>query len=481
MKRGMRLPVQLALVLLSAAILPLCFPPFGWWPLVLLTFLPLFLATTNTTPRRAFYLGMLQGATGYGITVYWLFYIFATAAVPLLAILALFTALFCLLFNFLTSQSKSAVLKVLFAATLWTAFEFYRSELFFLRFPWITPGSALGPTFLSPILGVYGASFFVIAASAGFMYRRTIPLAIILSLCIMCLGIFRPGRVEPDENESITVTVVQSEACFLQPYVALTRTAKKASPDLIIWPEYSLPYDVRRKPDDFAVLTNLCAEMDAILIVGTRTIVGPGSRDWRNTALVLDKRGVLGEYYKARPVHLFNDGIPGRNFKPIQTTLGAFATPICFDCDYSELARRMVKLGAEYFAVPSFDAKSWSANQHLQHALLFRLRAAENARWLACAASSGVSQVIDPHGNVHRSLPPMETGVLTYRIGRSRRITIFTRVGWLFPWLTVGCSAVIIAYAAISLAAKRRRKAQPEDGQPSSDAAPTAYTEEVPS
>jgi apolipoprotein N-acyltransferase len=191
--------------------------------------------------------------------------------------------------------------------------------------------------------------------------------------------------------------------------------------------------------------------MNVILVVGTKTIVGPEDRDWHNTALILDKRGVLGEYYKARPIHFFNDGIPGRQFDPIQTDLGAFATPICFDCDYSEVARRMVELGAEYFAVPSFDAESWSANQHLQHALLFRLRAAENARWLACAASSGISQIIDPHGNVHRSLPPMETGVLTYRIARSNRSTIFTRVGWLFPWLTLGCSAILLAYAAIRL------------------------------
>jgi apolipoprotein N-acyltransferase len=404
---------------------------------------------------------MLHGIIGYGTTLYWLFHLFGAAAIALFAIMALFTAFFCLLFNFFSKQTKSAALKVLLAATLWTAMEFYRSELFFLRFPWITPGSALGPTFLSPILGVYGTSFLVIAACGGFMHRRTVPLAFLLSLCTMCLGLFHPGRVEPDKEGSIAVTVVQSEDCKLQSYVALTRTAHKASSDLVVWPEYSLPYDVRKNVDDFAILTNLCAEMDAVLVVGTQTIVGPGDKDWHNTALVLDKHGVLGEYYKARPVHFFNDGIPGRKFNPVQTDLGAFGTPICFDCDYSEVARQMVKLGAEYLVVPSFDAESWSANQHFQHALLFRLRAAENARWLACAASSGVSQVIDPHGNVHRSLPPMETGVLTYRIGRTGGRTVFNRVGWLFPWLTLGCSAILLAYGAIRFIATRRTKAQP--------------------
>ena len=461
MKREMRLPAQIALVLLSGAVLPLCFPPFGWWPLVLLSFPPLFLAATNTTPRRAFYLGMLQGMMAYGITLHWLFHIFGLRAISLFAIMALFTALFCLLLNFFTKQTNSAVLKVLLAATLWTAIEFYRSELFFLRFPWITPGSALGPTFLSPILGVYGASFLAIAASAGFMQRRTVPLALLLSLGMLCLGLFHPGRVEPDKAKSIAVTVVQGEECALETYVALTRTAHSESPDLIVWPEYSLPYDVRKNVADFAVLTNLCAEMDAVLVVGTKTIVGPGDKDWHNTALILDKRGMLGEYYKARPVHFFDDGMPGRQFKPTQTHLGAIATPICFDCDYSEVARKMVKLGAEFFAVPSFDAQSWSAGQHLQHALLFRLRAAETARWLACAASSGVSQVIDPHGNVRCSLAPMGTGVVTYRIARSSRTTVFVRAGWLFPWLTLGCSVILLAYGAITLVATRRAKDPP--------------------
>ena len=383
----------------------------------------------------------------------------------LIVIIAAFTALFCLLLNYFAKQTNSATLKLILAATLWTALEFYRSELFFLRFPWITPGSALGPTYLSPIVGVYGMSFLVAAASAGFVHRRTVPLAVFLSICVLSLGLFHPGRVEPDKEGSVTVTVVQSEASLLQSYVALTKTVRGESPDLIVWPEYALPYDVRKNLDDFATLTNLCAEMDAVLVVGTQTVTGPGDRDWHNTALILDKRGVLGEYYKSRPVHFFNDGIPGRSFQPIQTGLGTFGTPICFDCDYSEVARKMGELGAEYFAAPSFDAESWSANQHLQHALLFRLRAAETGRWFACAASSGVSQFIDPHGNVHKSLPPMKTGVLTQRIGRSAHTTFFLRAGWLFPWLTLACSAILLVYGTIRIIALRRRKIQPSSGQ----------------
>ncbi|MDF7798174.1 nitrilase-related carbon-nitrogen hydrolase [Pontiellaceae bacterium B1224] len=450
MNADLRLTTRLALVLLSAVLLPLCFPPFGWWPLVLLVFPCLFLATTGTTARCAYYLGLVHGIIGYGLTLRWFFNIFSEAAFLLFAIMGVFTGIFCLCANFFAKRIKSPCLIALLVAVLWTGIEFYRSELFFLRFPWITAGSSLGPTVLSPVLGVYGMSFLVVMVSVGLSCRKIIPWVVLLSLFVLGLGLFRPGRVELDEKASVAVTVVQSEDCVLQSYVALTKTARDESSDLIIWPECSLPYDVRKDSDDFSVLTNLCAKMSAVLVVGTRTDVGSGPTDWHNTALILDRHGVLGEYYKARPVHFFNDGIPGHEFRPVQTDLGAFSTPICFDCDYSEVTREMVMLGAEFFAVPSFDAKSWGSAQHVQHALLFRLRAAETARWIACAASSGVSQIIDPHGNVHASLPPMETGVLTYRVGRRQGGTFFIRAGWLFPWLSLGCSAVLIIYMSIT-------------------------------
>ncbi|MBN2703405.1 MAG: apolipoprotein N-acyltransferase [Pontiellaceae bacterium] len=452
----MKLPIRIALAVLSGALLPLCFPAFGWWPVILLVFPPLLLAVKNTTARSAYYLGMTQGIVGYAGALFWFFNIFSVPAIALHLILSIFTGFFCLLYNSLEKQSKSAALNLLLAATLWTGFEFYRSELFFLRFPWITPGTALGPSFLSPIIGTYGTSFLIIAAGAGLVYRKTLPTGIILSACIIGLGVFHPKPVEPDKENSITVTVVQSEECNLPDYVELSRAEHSKNPDLIIWPEYALPYDVREMKDHFSTLTNLCAEMNITLLLGTKTTLEPESRGWHNTALLLNQHGVLGEYYKARPVHFFNDGIPGRDFSPMQTDLGTFSTPICFDCDYTEVARKMVSLGAEFFAALSFDAQHWSTAQHLQHQQLFRLRAAENARWIACAASSGVSQIIDPHGCVHQSIPPMETGAVTGRITPSTYRTFFTRAGWLFPWITFAATLILIVFSSIRKIVERK-------------------------
>ena len=392
----------------------------------------------------------------YGISLHWLVRIFPAAAVPLWAIVSLFVAAFCLLLNIFRRRIRSPVLLALFASTLWTAIEFYRSELFFLRFPWITPGSSLGPTWLSPIVGVYGASFIVFLVSAALLRWRTFPIALAAALAVSLLRAFPPGPVVPATNACINVAAVQSEECFLRSYLSLTAKGTSGRSQLVVWPEYSVPYDIRQRPDDLALVKDLCVRRGITLVFGTKTTEGPGKSAWRNTALTVDARGVIGEYYKARPVHFFDDGLPGVSYDPIQTRLGAMGTPICFDCDYTEVLRRMTLRGADFFAVPSFDAKEWSSDQHVQHAVLFRLRAAENRRWLVCAASSGVSQIIDPHGNVGPSLGPMRQGAISGVIARGKGLTFFTTVGWLFPWVAIVVSIVWVASMSIKIVRERR-------------------------
>jgi apolipoprotein N-acyltransferase len=460
----MRSPVrtialQAGAALLSGALLPLCFPPFDAWPLMLVVLALLVASLRGAGARWSFYLGMLQGLTGFGLALRWLWLIFGPAALALFALMAMFTGFFCLAHHWLARPTHSAAVRALMAATLWTAFEFFRSELFFLRFPWITPGTALGPTWLSPWVGVYGATFVVVVAAAAIAHRAPRAWTGALLVIVAALGVFRPGPVPlPAPDEGISVTIVQNESCSLPTYLSDTRTAGITRPGLIVWPEYALAYDVRKDARDLATLTNLCRQLHAVLIVGTRTEFGPGPRDWHNTALTMDAQGVVGEYYKARPVHFFDDGRPGVDLAPVQTAHGRIGTPICFDCDYTEVARRLTARGAEFFAVPSCDPEYWSATQHLQHAMLFRLRAAENGRWLACAASSGVSQFVDPHGNVRASLPPLVTGTLSQFVRPGTELTFFTRAGWLFPWLVSAGALSMVANALIRMLPRRRAR-----------------------
>jgi apolipoprotein N-acyltransferase len=209
----------------------------------------------------------------------------------------------------------------------------------------------------------------------------------------------------------------------------------------VVWPEYAVPFDLRANKRDWELVQTLCRERDITLTLGTQDRPG-GGEVWRNIALTLDPTGVLGEHTKVHPVHFFDDGTPGTTALPVQTRHGKVGTPICFDCDYAGVVRRMTAAGAEVFVVPTMDAESWSARQHDQHAELFRIRACENGRWFFVVATSGVSQIIDPDGHVHARLAALEQGTISGILKRETKLTFFTRFGWLTPWCVLAMAVV---------------------------------------
>ena len=429
---------------LGAGLIPFSFPPFALWPLCLASLALLFFAIRGTNPRPAFYLGLFYGFTAYGLSLRWFFEIFAVMAPILFLILGFFVGLFCALIQWLRLLNVPSVARGILAATLWTGIEFYRCELFFLQFPWITPGSSVGPTWVTPLIGVYGMTFLVALAMFAITQKDSRRFGGFMTVCLLTFGFLRPPAVQisSDSERLIRVKMVQSESGYLPKFIHLSKTEGEA--DWIIWPEYALAYDVRQLPKEMDQLRQLSKEQNAVMTLGTQTVVGPGEREWRNTALTLNNETILGEYYKARPVHFFNDGIAGTKFDPIPTAFGKVGTPVCFDGDGSEIIRKIAQNGAEFFIAPIYDSASWTELQHLQHAALFRIRAAETGRWFACAASSGVTQIIDPHGNTVAQLPMMRDGVLWGNVELIQGQTFYTTVGWVFPWATLIGSVVVI-------------------------------------
>jgi apolipoprotein N-acyltransferase len=91
---------------------------------------------------------------------------------------------------------------------------------------------------------------------------------------------------------------------------------------------------------------------------------------------------------------------------------------ICYDADFPTTARELTRAGAEMLFMPTLDEGGWGGTQHVEHALLPRLRAIENRRPVVQAATSGVSQIIDERGRVLAEVP--------YRLNRRpQRATLF--------------------------------------------------------
>lgn len=453
----MTLRQRIALILAAAALGMLAFPPFGHWSLALLAWIPLWAALRDTGFKLGTRLGVLFGMLLYAGTLTWLFVLFGPLALCLFFILALFTGLSGGLIGWASKHHPRAAWLPLFAACTFAAIEYFRCEWFWLRFPWVTAGTALGPNWLTPWLGVYGTGFLILLGTAavacgGRAWR------IAGSILLVALGIQRalPPKIANDARDTQPVILLQSEQCDFDSYLRTTISQQPKPGTIVVWPEYAAPYELdsrmaQRDRDKIAALTK---QFDITLILGSQSSAGP--RKHFNTAYTFDASGELGRHHKNRPVHFFNDGVAGTEAKPVMTRQGALGTTICFDNDYTEVDRRMVTHGAQALLVPSMDPARWPMQQRLMHQELFRLRAAENGRWLAVAATSGMTNIIDPHGHVRASLPPIDKGVLHGTIGLRSELTFYSRIGWILPWVLLVAAAVWTAVLMIQQAKRSR-------------------------
>lgn len=434
-------PARCGLAIASGAVFALAYPPLGWGWLVVPGLAGLLVALRGQHGSRARGIGFLHGMTAYGVGLSWLFNVFGGVAVALWCVLAAFTALFAEMQGRAGLRGVAGWKSAIFTALNWCGWEFIRAEIFPLRFPWMTAGLAMGPNALLPWIGVYGAGVFVVLSVAlavsGKWKSAAIPAAVLGAGILLYPSIQKPKKNDPF---AVKVAGLQLEGVSLNEYLAGTRNLP-AGVDHMVWPEYAVPYDLRTDARELKLVQTLCREQGITLTLGTQARPRGGDV-WRNIALTLDPTGILGEHTKNHTVHFFDDGIPGTTALPVRTAHGKVGTPICFDCDYEDVVRRMTAAGAERFVVPTMDAESWSARQHDQHAELFRIRACENGRWIFVVATSGVSQLIDPHGHVHARLGALQQGSISGIMKRETKLTFYTRFGWLVPWGVLGVAGV---------------------------------------
>ena len=422
---------KIGLTMLSAGLAILVFEPIAWWPLALVAWIPLFVVLKSASPREGFYLGLLHGFLLFGGTLSWVWSIFGRVAIGLWGILALFSAVSCLIVVLM--PKRSPLVSALLVATVWAGVEYFRCEVFRLAFPWITPGTGIPPNWFTPVVGVYGVSLLVFFGNSLLLVRSKIGASLLIVMGLAAVSVPSAG----DPEKVVRVLLVQDETAI----VSKLREASEPlveGVDAVVWPEYSLSdFD----DDDLTAALALAGNCRVFVASGMETRNG----EVGNTAFTISRDGIVGRHIKNHPVHFFSDGVKGRTSDPVETMHGKAGTPICFDCDHQDVIRKMTANGAEYFLIPSMDAMSWSARQHEQHGALFRHRAAENGRWLAVASTSGVTQFIDPRGQVRSQLPLMDEGTLIGEIGRLKNRTLFQLGGWLVgPLALLGVGVVVI-------------------------------------
>jgi apolipoprotein N-acyltransferase len=258
-------------------------------------------------------------------------------------------------------------------------------------------------------------------------------------------------------------------------------------PDLLIWPESSMPGPVLAEQESYEFVMELAASAESDLLLGT---IDEENRDVYNAALLISDGGERVQVY--RKVHLvpFGEYVPGRHRVPLlarivgDQVLGDFtagkeytvftltnsdvqvAPLICFEDTIGELTRRFVlptetNPGANLLVDITNDGwflHSAGSHQHLANAIF---RCVETRRPMVRAANTGITCFVNEFGRVTQVLrdetgSTFTEGVLTgeIKVPTEHELTFYTRHGELFAKFC----AVITLLGILAASVLRRRK-----------------------
>ncbi len=399
----------------------------------LIVLLPFALIGLSRLPqwRMAFYGGIAIGLLCYAPRLAFFWSIFKAAAIPLWVILSVWLGLFAaalwwlqrrLFIGRASPPGQSGLLKeaaehplagrgrpaysslwlLLVAPVLWTALEFFRSELYWLRFAWLTPGMAFEQwPGLIGTLGSYGIGFvaaFLAATATLLLDRRaklsgsSVRLPILLASALLA---FAPSA----SAKTVHIAGAQLEFPTHDEVLATLNklVARYPQTELIVLSEYTF--------DDAPPKSVLkwCRDHKRHLIAGGKDHLPDGS--FYNTAFVVPPEGgIVFKQAKKQPIQFFKDGRPAPSQKLWISPWGPIGIAICYDFSYTRVIDELVKQGAQTLIIPTMDVVDWGRAQHETHGRLGPIRAAEYGIPVVRVCSSGVSQIVSAQGRVEQDL-----------------------------------------------------------------------------
>ncbi len=494
----------------------LAFPGFSQPWCAWIALVPWFVVLQDLTPCRAFWWSYLVGLAFFLGSMWWLVHVTVVGWLVLCTYLALYFGVFgwCVVrFQLLTSSFQ-----LLFIPSSWIALEFARSHVL-SGFGWNLLGysqtSWLPIIQIADATGVWGVSFLVVmvnVAVAAFVRDRSTRaarwVAATVGLCLLAVWSYGHWRLRQSAGgEQFTVAVVQgnipqeqkwdeaSKEGILQQYERLTHEvaspaagdtpspagivpARSAAgrPDLIIWPETSVPGFFGYDPTLTDRLRSLAVSVRVPLLVGA-PVVDPERGKLLNSAVLIDADGGIRHRYDKLHLVPFGEFVPGEAWMPwlrsilppigdfipgqeytvfqlpiTNYQLPAFSVLICFEDIFPHLARHFVRDGAQWLVVITNDAwfgKTAAAYQHAQ-ASTFRavelrvpvVRAA-NTGWSGCITESGrwIDRVRDAQGE-----ELFVEGVALCDIAVRDATTLYERWG---DWWAMLCVLIVAGSAII--------------------------------
>jgi len=286
---------------------------------------------------------------------------------------------------------------------LWIGLEYFRSELYYLRFSWLNIGYAFSNSAYATLLkfaGVYGIGFLAVAMATtvwllelkrAALWISAAVLAVV-AVCLLWFFVLAPYEKLKGPTR-VHVAGVQLE--FPAEFEVLSALDKlietKPETQVIVLCEYAFLSPI---PDK---VKTWCKEHQRYIVAGGKDPLPSG--DFHDTAFVIGTNGdIVFKQGKSVPVQFLKDGLPAKEQKLWESPWGRIGICICYDLSYTRVTDRLVRLGAQAMIVPTMDVVEWGRHEHELHARVARVRAAEYGIPIFRVASSGISQFVDRSG-----------------------------------------------------------------------------------
>jgi apolipoprotein N-acyltransferase len=463
-------------------------------------------------PRRAFALGLVSGAVYFGGTLYWtpdVLRTFGGISLPLavaaggllVAYLALFPAFVAVVVARVCARLGPA--GVLVTPAVWVAAELARRWVLG-GFPWVLLGSSQAG--VTPVVqtaslaGVYGLSAVVAfvssalaLAAAGRGRARWMAPAAAAGL-VGVLAAWGAWRVQDGAlvrgGQPLRVALVQGNVLqnekwdkaratgILNRYLAMTREAAARGASLIIWPESSTPFMFEHDPVGRFAITRLAQELGVAMLFGSDQYEAGEPARFYNSAFLIGPDGQTKAVYRKMHLVPFGEYVPLKrllffvaplvesvsDFSPgeehVVMPLGAnrLSTAICYEVVYPDLVAAFASRGSQLLTTITNDAWYGHSSAPHQHFWQATLRAVEHGRYLARAANTGISGIVDPYGRVVIQTPIFEQTVATGEVRYLDGQTLYARTGDAFAYACV--LVTLLAWRAARPRATGRRRAR---------------------
>lgn len=414
-------------------------------------------------------------------------------------------------------RSTNNLLLAFLLAAAWVTLEWFRGWVF-SGFGWNGLGVALHDTWpliqIAEFTGVAGLTFMVAFANVIAVttvcrlivegqtrfvrphFDLTLTLAAMVG--VLTFGIRATQVSSP--TKPLRVAAVQSNVPqnqkfdpqftrrIFDQFRRLSEIALRANPppDLLVWPESSMPGPVLADRESYQFVMDLTASAESDILLGT---IDEENGGVYNAALLVSDGGEQVQVY--RKVHLvpFGEYVPARHRVPLLARIVGDQVPgdfkagkdytvfqltndnvkvaplICFEDTIGELTRRFVlptetTPGANLLVDITNDGwflRSAGSHQHLANAVF---RCVETRRPMVRAANTGVTCFVNEFGRVTQKLQDengstFTEGVLTgeVKVPTEHELTFYTRHGELFAKLC----AVVTGISTLATLALRRK------------------------